>query len=144
MKKIVAIVLVLVTLISAGNVSAFALTGNNNELNQEKYASKKSRKHISEEMRKNVKREFIKIKKQNPEFTKERICEIVSKKFNISVSTVKRCSLRTKDYEHYREYTKQYNEKNKEKRKKYYKQHSEEDNELNKIQILIELIKSLQ
>lgn len=136
MKKIIATALSLITLLSSGSISVFASSENDCELNTKKSTKSMSRRFISEETKVRIREEFAKVKKDNPNFTQKRICEIVGNKINVSISSVLRYN-DEQSYQNYLEKNKEkrletarlYKEKNKEKikeyAKQYYKNHKE-------------------
>lgn len=128
MKKITAIVLSLVALLSVGNIPAFASSVDGNELNQERCTKNPSRRwHISEETKSSVRKEAKTIREQNPTLSNQKICEIVGKKFSISVSSVKNFILPPEEYENYQKRLKEYRDNNKEKQRKRNKQYYEKN-----------------
>ena len=130
MKKIIATALSLITLLLSGSISVFASSENDSELNSEKNIKSMSRRFISEEAKNRIREEFAKVKKDNPNFTQKRICEIVGNKINVSVSSVLRYS-KEQSYQKYLEKSKEkrletvrlYKEKNKAKIKEYARQY---------------------
>lgn len=138
MKKIVATVLSLITLLSLGSISVFAVSKNGDEFDLGKYTKNVSKRRISEQTKNSVMEAFLEIKKENPSFNDNKICKIISKDFNIPISSVRHFSIPFKSYEIYQDYygknkekmnksSRNYYRGNKERRKKYCKQPREND-----------------
>ena len=119
MKKIIATILSLITVLSLGSMTAFASLENDNEFSAEKCTKRRSKRYISEEKKNIIKETFIKVREQNPNFTDTKIYEIIGGTFNVSVTTARHCSC----CDDYKKYYKKYYEKNKEKRREYFKQY---------------------
>lgn len=150
MKKIVVMLLSLITLLSLGNISVFAVLKNGDEFDLEKYKKSLSKRHISEQTKNSAMEAFLEIKKENPSFNDNKICKIISKDFNIPIYSVRHFSMPLKSYDIYQDYygknkenmnkfRKSYYIGNKEKRKKYCKQHREND----EMKVLDELMQQI-
>lgn len=121
MKKIIVTILSLITLLSVGSMSAFAVLEDDNVCTKSV-----PKKRMSEETKNKIREEFTKLKGQRPDLSNSKIYEILSKDFNTSISTAKRYSLQPEDYEGYKEYYRQYyHKKNKKNLKKYYEENKE-------------------
>lgn len=127
MKKIIATILGLIIAISVFNISVFAVSEDSNELNPEKSTQHVSRRRISEETKSNIRKEFKTIKDQNPKYSNIKVYKMLSEKFNISASSVKRFVLPPEEYEKYRKHSQQYRENNKEKLKESHKLYYEKN-----------------
>ena len=140
MKKIIATILSLIIAISVCNISVFAVSDNNDELNPEEYTKIVPKKRISKETQDNIKKEFETIQKENPQLTKKAIYKIISEKFDVSRSSIERYNSDDNYREYYRQYykrnklkqnerDKKYREEKKEQLKEHYRQYREKNRE---------------
>ena len=103
MKKIIATILSIITVLSLCSMSAFAVLENNNELNQERQVRRRPRNRITEEKRNELKEAFEQIRDQEPNLSNQQICERVGQEFEIGTNTVRRHVLKFEAYRRYQE-----------------------------------------